>query len=212
MLTPCGYLARACLLRLLRRLEISMCSRPRVGTDARKSKRKGFSSDIDRGYNRVCRNGPRSRPSQPIAETFVQLPKTGNIAKAVPAKFVVSKNSRGGLQTSNLKPQLLQKSGLNPTPMWLKFICCNTTLCFQVVVMVLLLPARAGENCARDACHYGPRGARCNRGCRTTDAGMACCAASCGDLVWWTPCNSARKDSAHDRCGCASTPMSVDFL
>ena len=63
MLTPCGYLTRACLLRPLRRLEISMCSRPRVGTDAREPKRKGFSSDINRGYNRVCRHGPRSRPS-----------------------------------------------------------------------------------------------------------------------------------------------------
>jgi hypothetical protein len=103
---PCGYLERTRLIRLLRQLEISTCSRAGARADLRDRRRTVFPRDIDRGYNRVCRNGPRSRPSQPIAETFVQLPKTGNIAKAVPAKFVVSKNSRGGLQTSNLKPQL----------------------------------------------------------------------------------------------------------
>jgi hypothetical protein len=115
MLMPCGYLERTRLIRLLRQLEISTCSRAGARADLRDRRRTVFPRDIDRGYNRVCRNGPRSRPSQPIAETFVQLPKTGNIAKAVPVKFVVSKNSRGGLQTSNLKPQLLQKSGLRPS-------------------------------------------------------------------------------------------------
>ena len=93
MLMPCGYLERTRLIRLLRQLEISTCSRAGARADLRDRSRAMFPRDIDRGYNHVCRNGPRSRPSQPIAETFVQLPKTGNIAKAVPVKFVVSKNS-----------------------------------------------------------------------------------------------------------------------
>jgi hypothetical protein len=63
MLMPCGYLERTRLIRLLRQLEISTCSRAGARADLRDRSRAMFPRDIDRGYNRVCRNGPRSRPS-----------------------------------------------------------------------------------------------------------------------------------------------------
>ena len=66
MLMPCGYLERTRPIRLLRPLEISTCSRAGARTDLRDRRWTVFPWEMNRGYNRVCRNGPRSRPSQPM--------------------------------------------------------------------------------------------------------------------------------------------------
>ena len=64
MCVPCVYLTRPRSLRLLRRLENPTCGRPHVGIDAREPKKAITTADTDRGYNRVCPHGPRSRPSK----------------------------------------------------------------------------------------------------------------------------------------------------
>ena len=68
--------ARTSQSRLLRPLEISTRSRAKTRTGLLNRRPVVFPMDIDRGYNRVCPYGPRSRPSKEHSVYRSWIPKT----------------------------------------------------------------------------------------------------------------------------------------